>query len=74
MRDGYKIIFDGSSGRRPSAEARRYVYAIVATSLENDMEDSGGWLFGGLESEFDRRRVRKAARLVVTELRRKATT
>jgi hypothetical protein len=63
--------FDGSTGRRPGAEARRYVYNILATMIDNDLGDNGGWLFGGMEDEFDRRRVRKAAKLVMAEMSRK---
>ena len=63
--------FNGSSGRKPQTEARRYVYAVLATAIEHDGDDIRGWLFGGLE-EPDRRRVEKAARAIVKELRRKA--
>jgi hypothetical protein len=65
------MMFDGSSGRRPSAEARRYVYMVLATSLDVDLQDPDGWMFGGMENEVDRRRVRKAAVLVIAELQRK---
>ena len=64
--------FNGSSGRKPQTEARRYVYGVLATAIENDGEDMRGWLFGGLEDEVDRRRVEKAAKAVVKEFRRKA--
>lgn len=66
--------FDGSSGRKPSAEARRYVYNVLATSIETDLGDHEGWLFGGLDDEVDRRRVKKAAKLVVAELLRKGSS
>lgn len=64
--------FDGSSGRKPSTEARRYIYAVLAASLESDMRDPDGWVRGGIEDEFDLRRLRKEARKVFTELMRKA--
>lgn len=64
--------FDGSSGKRPSAEARRYVYAVAASSLETDLTDPEGWLLGGLDDEVDRRRVKRETRKVAAELRRKA--
>jgi len=63
--------FDGKSGRRPSAEARRYVYNVIATSIESDLRDDGGWLMGGLDEEVDRRRVTKAAKAVIKEMLRK---
>lgn len=66
------LKFSGASGLRPSAEARRYVYAVVAAALIADIEDREGWVFAGLENDFDRRRAEKAARLVVKELLRKA--
>lgn len=68
--------FDGSSGRKPSTEARRYVYAVTAIMLEAELEmplREAQWLFGDTElDEFDRRRLRKEAAKVVAELRRKA--
>lgn len=60
--------FDGSSGRRPSAEARSYVYRVLAASLETDLVDRDGWMFGGIENDADRRRVRRAAEKVIKEL------
>ena len=67
------LKFNGSSGRRPSAEARSYVYAVLASALETDLGDPEGWMRGGIEEEPDERRVFKAARAVIKELRRKAT-
>lgn len=64
--------FDGSSGRRPQSEARRYVYRVLAMAIEYDGDEMRGWLLGGLENEADRRRVKKAAKVVTKELRRKA--
>lgn len=63
--------FDGASGMRPSAEARRYVYVVLSSALETDLGDPQGWIFGGIDNEFDRRRAFAAARLVIRELRRK---
>ena len=41
-------------------EVRAYVYAVMASMLEQDASDeSCGWMFGGIDSEFDRRRLRK---------------
>jgi hypothetical protein len=70
--------FDGSSGFRPSAEARRYVYAVLGAMLEHELSEArnfnhDGWMFGGIEDEADRRRLTKAINLVRDEMRRKAT-
>lgn len=66
------LRFDGSTGTRPQTEARRYVYAIVATMLEHEPSDPDGWIFGGIEREEDKRRLRKAIRSVSSEMRKKA--
>jgi hypothetical protein len=63
--------FDGSSGRKPSAEARRYVYAVLATIIDNDMNGEQQWFLGGIDDDADRRRVRKAAKAVEAEMIRK---
>lgn len=63
--------FDGSSGRKPSAEARRYVYGVLATVIELDSR----WFVEPSDEsldEFDRRRVRVAMKLVRAEMQRKA--
>ncbi len=66
--------FNGSSGRKPSTEARRYVYACIAAALDNGTERSGGGWFGlGQDAdEFDRRRLHRALNLVRDEMLRKA--
>ena len=68
------MIFDGGSGRRPSAEARRYVYGVLAQILDNELgpDEKEGWIFGGVEDELDRRRLTKAVKAVQKEMRRKA--
>lgn len=65
--------FDGSSGMKPSAEARRYIYRVMATALDTDMTDDEGWVFGGIDCEFDRRRLREAAKRVRADLLRKGS-
>lgn len=65
--------FAGKQGMLPSAEARRYIYATLANFLTDDMTNSGGWMLGPLDDEFDQRRVRKEAKKVIAELRRKTT-
>lgn len=42
-----KLKFNGSGGLRPSAEARRYVYRVLAASIDEDLRDFDGWLLGG---------------------------
>lgn len=68
--------FNGSSGKKPSAEARRYVYACLAATLECDLTSGADYLYGTGESddlnEFDVRRVKAAALKVIKELKRKA--
>lgn len=66
--------FDGSSGRRPSAEARRYIYRCLASTLQNDAGDlSAGYLFDEEDlEEVDIRRLKKEAQKVIHELRVKA--
>lgn len=62
--------FNGSSGKRPSAEARRYIYSRLASILRTSLNDDTSWI--NEFDEFDRRRLRRAAKLVAEELRRKA--
>lgn len=63
--------FTSANGRKPSTEARRYVYRVLAAALDEDLKNSDGWVRGGL-NEFDDRRAKTAARKVYTELLRKA--
>jgi len=71
-----KLKFDGSSGRKPQTEARRYVYDVIVQMLDaqltHEPERTEGWVFGGITNEFDRRRVTKAIKAVQVEMRRKA--
>lgn len=64
--------FDGKTGMKPSAQARRHIYATLANFLEDDVTNDGAWALGLLDDEFDRRRARNEARKVVAELRRKS--
>lgn len=68
------LMFNGTSGRRPTAEARRYVYRVLASALREDLKDSEGWVFGGMVNEPDRRRAAKAARAIIDELIRKGAS
>jgi hypothetical protein len=67
-------LFDGSSGRKPQSEARRFVYACLATILDNGEErGEDGWFAMGPDGdEFDRRRLEKALDAVRNEMLRKS--
>lgn len=65
------MIFTGKDGRKPSTEARRYVYRMLLNMLSHDNEDPHGWLWGGIEDDFDRRRLKIAIGKVKAELTRK---
>lgn len=71
MSEEARLLFDGSSGRRPSAEARRHVYRMLRLALRTDTEDPDGWLLGGVENAADVRRILRAAKAVYAELGRK---
>ena len=64
--------FTGANGRKPSTEARRYVYAILVPMLQHELCDEAQWMFGGIDCEFDRRRLRIAIKKVIVEMERKA--
>lgn len=58
-------------GRTPAGAARRYIYAVLAVALDNDLRDRGGFVRGGLGFADDRLALREA-RKVVDEMLRKA--
>ena len=69
--------FDGKHGRKPSAQARRYIYERLAVLLKTDMcqhpaPDGGSFVLQHIDNEFDERRIRKEAAKIVSELHRKA--
>jgi hypothetical protein len=66
------LIFNGESGMRPSAEARRYVYRVTTMMLDHELTDRDGWMFGGIAHEADKRRLRKAIKDVIKELTKKS--
>lgn len=72
--DPRALRFDGKSGRKPTAEARRYVYRVLAAVIETESRDREGWFFGGIENECDQRRLRKVLPLVGAEMMRKGST
>ncbi len=56
------------------AEARTYVYGVMAAMLENEFNEPDfheGWMFGGVENASDRRHLAKALRAVIREMLRK---
>lgn len=63
--------FVTENGRTPAGAARRYVYAALATALENDLRDRDGRIRGGLVPGDDLLAIREA-RKVIGELKRKA--
>lgn len=65
------MMFDGRRGSRPSTQAHKYVYRVLASALMSDLTDSGGWVLGGMDEEVDRRRAKKEARKIIAELLRK---
>lgn len=71
MSDPEAMRFDGSTGHRPSTEARRYLYRVLAAVIDCEMRDPDGWFRGGIKNEFDTRRLRHAAKLVAAEMMRK---
>lgn len=66
-----RFINRPEKGGKPSTQARRYVYQVLATTLEHDLNNDSEWLYDGMD-EFDIRRVRQAVKKVIVELRRKA--
>lgn len=68
-------MFNGKSGRKPQTEARRFVYNVIATLLDNQQErgEHGWFALGDDGDEFDRRRLRKALDAVRDEMLRKAS-
>jgi hypothetical protein len=68
---GSELKFNGSSGRKPQAEARRYVYRMLSTVLDLAIQNGDGWLFDNVEREPDQRRLLKAVHAVRKELEMK---
>jgi len=67
-------LFNGDSGRKPQAEARRFVYGTLAALLDNSQErgEEGRFALGPDGTEFDRRRLKKALDAVRNEMLKKA--
>lgn len=71
------LRFNGTNGRKPSAQARRYIYERLAVMLKEDMyqhppPEGGSFVLRHIDNPFDERRVRKEALKVISELHRKA--
>lgn len=52
----------------PREHAIHVAASLGRASLENDLTDNEGWMFGGIENDADRRRVRRASEKVIKEL------
>lgn len=66
------IRFDGK-GLKASSQARRYLYGRLAVMLETDLrENDGADVLRYIDNEFDERRLRKEAKKVAAELRKKS--
>lgn len=59
---------------RDQAWARRYIWAAMAETLDNDLHGNGAtYIFeDDAHSEFDRRRIVKAAEQVLKTMRKRA--
>ena len=71
------LKFTSTNGNgRPSAQARRYVYGVLVAMLHSQLhhhpENVEGWMFGGIENDADRRRVKRAIERLQKEFSRKA--
>jgi len=65
--------FTSEPGRTAQAKARRFVYAVLVPMLEHELGDPEGWMFGGIEEEPDKRRLAKAIKALMVEMRRRAS-
>lgn len=66
-------MFNENNGRTSEAEAKRYVYRILSRMLIQELhpDEHGGWMFGGIEEESDKRKLRRAIKIVIAEMDRK---
>lgn len=72
-----ELRFNGTHDRRPSAQARRYIYERLAVMLKGDMyqhppPEGGSYVLRHIDNAFDERRIRNEAKKVISELHRKA--
>jgi len=61
-----------SANGRPSKAARRYVYNVLVAMLAHELTDHEGWMFGGIDNDCDRRRLKNAILAVKVEMAKKA--
>lgn len=54
------------------ADAKRYVYECLVSTLNHDIDNASGYLFDEGFSERDQERVEEAAQKVILELERKS--
>jgi hypothetical protein len=68
-----QMKFTSANGRgMPRKQARRYVYNVLTMMLDYELTDREGWMFGGIDNECDRRRLKTAIRAVIREMTKKA--
>lgn len=54
-------------------DARAYVYNVLAIIVDHELTDEDGWMFGGIDNDFDRRRlVKELARFRAFAVKRRA--
>ena len=74
--DPKEMRFRAEGGRKASTAARAYLYGVVASMLEAEYATSPanreGWVFGGIENDFDRRRLLKELKKLEAEMLRRA--
>jgi hypothetical protein len=68
---GGLMEFTKSNGTKPSTQARRYVYRIVAELLDGDIANGSEWMWREFD-EADSRRIMNATKKIIAEMRRKA--
>lgn len=56
--------------------ARQYVYSVLASMIEAEINDqydgAEGWMFGGIDNEFDRRRLDKELKKTKAKMLKRA--
>lgn len=69
------LKFSGDGKTKPSTQARKYVYRVIGAMLDHQLSDNTenreGWIFGGIDNEFDRRRLTAAIKRIQLEMYKK---
>lgn len=42
---------------KKAVDARAYMLNVLVTMIDHELGDEGGWMFAGIDNEFDRRRL-----------------